>query len=377
MVESNAPGVSRIWHAGLVLPPDLETPALIVNLERLDANIARMSRRAAAAGVVLQPHAKTHKSVHVAALQLAAGAAGLTVATLDEAELFADGGCDDLFVAYPLWAGGRAARLRALHERIRLRVGVDSLAGAEALAAALAGSATPLKVMIELDSGGNRTGVPPDQVRVLAEQCLRLDLDVVGAFTHPGHAYAGPAAVVAAAADEQHTLRSASETLEPLLGAPPVLSGGSTPTANADAPGAMTEMRPGTYVFGDRQQVRLSGTPDDQLALVVASRVVSTPRKGTAVLDAGSKTLSSDRPSWLQGFGGLPDFPEGCISSLSEEHAVVTGLNTALRVGDMVAVIPNHVCTTVNLGRSLVVTSGGDVVEVWPVGSAPRRVARR
>lgn len=368
---SDAPRVNRIWHAGLVLPQEIETPALVADLDRLEANIARMSRRATAGGVMLRPHAKTHKSMHVAALQLASGAAGMTVATLAEAELFADGGCDDLFIAYPVWAGGgRAPRVRALHERIRLRVGVDNVAAAETLARAVRGAATPLEVMIELDSGGKRTGVSLDRLRHLAEQCLELGLDVVGAFTHPGHAYAGRSAVVPAAEDEQRTLGAAGQILGRLLDEPPVLSGGSTPTASTDIDIAMTEMRPGTYVFGDRQQMTLSALPVGDVALVAVSRVVSTPPPDSAVLDAGSKTLSSDRPAWLDGFGYLPDTPEGCISSLSEEHAVVTGLRTDLRVGDLITIVPNHVCTAVHLAKSLVITRGGTVVDVWPVGSA-------
>lgn len=345
-----------------------------MDLDRLEANIVRMAGRAASAGVALRPHAKTHKSVRVAALQMDAGAAGLTVATLGEAETFADGGCDDLFVAYPLWAGsGRAQRLRALHERVRLRVGVDNVGGAATLAAAVSGAQAPLEVLIEVDSGGERTGVTIDEISGLTERCLHLGLNVVGAFTHPGHAYAGRARVVAAAEDEQSTLRRAGETLEPLLDVPPVLSGGSTPTANADVQVAMTEMRPGTYVFGDRQQMALSALPEDDVALVIASRVVSTPRRGTAVLDAGSKTLSSDRPSWLPGFGLLPGAPEGCISSISEEHAVVTGLDAEIRVGDLVAVVPNHVCTAVNLCAGLVTVRGDRFVDIWPVDALSNR----
>lgn len=370
----DAPGVSQEWYADLALPPQVETPAAVVDLDRLEANIARMADRAASAGVALRPHAKTHKSVEVAALQLDAGAAGLTVATLREAEAFAEGGCTDLFVAYPLWAGGgRARRLRTLHEGVRLRVGVDNIDSAETLAMAVKDVQPPLEVLIEVDSGGSRTGVSVDNVKGLAKQCLRLGLIVVGAFTHPGHAYAGREKVVAAATDEQNALRLAGEALQPFLESPPVLSGGSTPTANADVRVVATEIRPGTYVFGDRQQMTLSALPLDDVALVIASRVVSTPRPGTAVLDAGSKTLSSDRPSWLQGFGLLPAAPEARISSLSEEHAVVTGLDADIRVGDLMAVVPNHVCTAVNLCSELVVCRGGRFVEVWPVGSPSGR----
>lgn len=366
--------MSHESHAGIRIPEDVDTPALVVDVGRLDANISRMASRTSAAGIALWPHAKTHKCLPIAKRQLAAGATGLTVATMDEAEMFADGGCHDLFIAYPVWAGHRrAARLLDLHERVHLRVGVDSLAAAEVLATALRGVPAPLGVLLEIDSGGRRTGVPPAAVRTLAQGCLRLGLNIVGAFTHPGHAYAGPGAVARAAEDEQRALQQAGEVLESLLGFPPNLSGGSTPTASAVMTDAMTEVRPGTYVFGDRQQMILSDLPEHDVALVVASRVVSTPRPGEAVLDAGSKTLSSDRPEWLGGHGWMPGSPEACISGLSEEHAVVTGLTRPLHVGDLVAVVPNHVCTTVNLSGELLVVDDGAVVDAWPVSS---RVAR-
>lgn len=348
--------------------PDVETPALVVDADRLEANLARMAGRAAAAGVDLVPHAKTHKCLPLARRQLAHGAKGLTVATLDEAESFAAGGCDRLFVAYPIWAGGqRGPRLHALNERVQLRVGVDSTDGADVLAAATRGVDPPLQVLIEVDCGGRRTGVAPWAVAGLAAHCQRLGLDVVGAFSHPGHAYSRPDGVSRAAADERAGLAAAGAALTGLLDRPPVLSGGSTPTAMDGIAAPLTEVRPGTYVFGDRQQMLLTGLPADQVALVVAARVVSTPRPGEAVLDAGSKALSSDRPAWLRGFGWLPEAPEAWVDAITEEHAVVRGLEHRLAVGDLVRVVPNHVCTAVNLGRELTVVSGGEVVDRWPV----------
>lgn len=354
------------------LPADLDTPALVVDLPRLETNLRRMAALAADAGVALRPHAKTHKCVPLARRQLAHGAAGLTVATLAEAEMFAAGGLADLFIAYPLWAGQpRAARVRQLHERTRLRVGVDSPEAAEALAAATRGVPEPLRVLIEVDCGGRRTGVRPAAVPELALACLRLGLEVVGAFTHPGHAYQDPGSVPDAVADERTALSVAGAALGALTGQPPVLSGGSTPTVLADTARPLTEVRPGTYVFGDRQQLHLSGVGPEQVALVVAARVVSTPRPGEAVLDAGSKALSTDRPQWLEGYGWLPTHPEARVASLTEEHAVLTGLSTRPRVGDLVAVIPNHVCTAVNLGRRLLVASDGVIVDEWPVHIPP------
>jgi D-serine deaminase-like pyridoxal phosphate-dependent protein len=375
----------------VLIPDDIETPCAVVDADRLDRNIDAMAAAASAAGVALRPHAKTHKCAEIAALQLARGAAGLTVATLTEAEAMADAGCRSIFIAYPLWAGSRdrAERLRALSSRADLRVGVDSAAGARALAAAAPG----IGVLIEVDSGQHRSGVPAAEVAALAATCLALGLDLAGAFTHPGHAYGSAATVqnartpdearealragaAAAAADERAALSAARDALASARGAHDgrpaqgtlTLSGGSSPTAAAGLSAPLTEVRPGTYVFGDRQQSFLSGITAEDVALVVAARVVSVPRPGEAVLDAGSKALSSDRAAWLTGHGLILEAPEATIASLSEEHAVVRGISgSALSVGDMVRIVPNHACSVVNLFSSLTVVRAGKLAGRWPV----------
>lgn len=351
----------------MLVPDDLETPAVVVDARRLDRNLARMAAAANVAGVALRPHAKTHKCLAVARRQLCGGAVGLTTATLAEAEAFAAGGCPSVFIAYPLWAGtrDRGSRLAALRDLTDLRVGVDSVAAASRLA----GAAPGLKVLVEVDSGQHRSGVAAGAVAALAADCLRLGLDVVGAFTHPGHAYASPADVPRAASDERSALAAAGAALADLVDGQPVLSGGSSPTASMGLAAPLTEVRPGTYAFGDRQQLHLSRLTEQDIALVVAARVVSVPvgRPGEAVLDAGSKALSTDRPSWLPGHGLILEAPEATVALLSEEHAVVRGLTTRLNVGDLVRVVPNHVCTVVNLTSELVVVCDGSVIERWPV----------
>jgi D-serine deaminase-like pyridoxal phosphate-dependent protein len=349
------------------VPWDIETPAVVVDTTRMERNLERMRAVAAAGGAALRPHAKTHKCLEIGRQQLAYGAVGLTVATLAEAEAFVTDGCPSVFIAYPLWAGSaaRPARLATLRARAELRVGVDSAEAAGALAAAVPGA----RVLIEVDSGQHRSGVPVSQVTALATECRALGLDVIGAFTHPGHAYGkpDPAVVAAAAADEQAALTAAGAALAGLTDEAPVLSGGSTPTAEAGVAAPLTEVRPGTYVFGDRQQMLLGGLGADDVALVVAARVVSAPRPGEAVLDCGSKALSSDRPGWLKGHGHILEAPEAAIVMLSEEHAVVHGLTAPLRVGDLVRVIPNHVCTVVNLASELLTADGDKLTGRWQV----------
>jgi D-serine deaminase-like pyridoxal phosphate-dependent protein len=239
------------------------------------------------------------------------------------------------------------------------------VAAAERLAAAVPG----LRVLIEIDSGQHRSGVFPAQVAGLATDCLKLGLDVIGAFTHPGHAYVSPQDVSTAAADERAVLAAAGDVLAGLIDRPPVLSGGSSPTAIDGLSSPLTEVRPGTYVFGDHQQMCLSRFREEDVALVVAARVVSAPRHGEVVLDAGSKALSSDRPSWLAGHGLLLQAPEATIAALTEEHAVVHDVSTPLAVGDLVQVIPNHVCTVVNLTSELVVVADGTVTDRWPTSA--------
>ncbi|WP_369055387.1 alanine racemase [Kineococcus terrestris] len=343
----------------------LDTPFLVVDRAVLRRNVERRARWAADAGVALRPHAKTHKSAHVAAAQLAAGAVGLTVATVGEAEHFAAAGAGDLFLAYPVWAGGaRGERLRALAGRVRLRVGVDSAEGARQLAAACGDLA---EVAVEVDSGHHRTGVTPDRAAGVALAAARAGLRVAGVFTFPGHSYA-PGAPADVAAQELAALTAASEGLRAAGLDAPLRSGGSTPTAGLAAEAALDEVRPGVYVFGDAQQVELGLTAFEDVSLWAEATVVSR-RDGVAVLDAGSKVLGRERAAWASGYARLPDVPGARVVALSEHHATVDlGGARVPAVGERVRVVPNHVCLAVNLVDELVAV-GPEGVERWPVGA--------
>ncbi len=346
---------------------ELDTPFLAVDHDVLERNLLAMSQLAVERGITLRPHAKTHKSVEIARRQTALGAAGLTVATVGEAEVFADAGFDDLFIAYPVWAAGRRGeRLRALAERVTLSVGVDSAEAAELLGTALAGSSA--RVVVEVDSGYHRTGVQPAEAGHIAVAAERNGLPVAGVFTFPGHGY-GPGSRGAAASDEARALAEAAAALSSHGVEPVVRSGGSTPTAGLVGEG-LTELRPGVYVFNDAQQVELGSVDWSAVALTAAATVVSRSAN-TVVVDAGSKTLGADRPDWATGAGRLPDHPEARIVALSEHHATVAfppgGAIPAL--GSVVRVAPNHVCTAVNLADELVVTAAGEVVDRWPVAA--------
>ena len=362
---------------GPPLPDGLDTPCLVIDLDVVERNAARMAAALAERGVALRPHVKTHKSVALARIQIEHGAVGVTVGTLGEAETMADGGIKDIFLAYPLWASAaKAARLRALLDRsdIHLAVGIDSEAGARQLAEAVARSARPPRVLVEVDAHYGRTGAPPQQVGEIGAAAARLGLDVVGVFAHGGHGYAGPDAAPDAAADEVEALSLAADALRAHGIEPSVLSAGSSPTALASARPPVTEMRPGTYLIGARQQVAIGASPPDGVAIAIAATVVSDVLPGQIVIDAGAKSLTKDLPPYLAGYGTLPAYPDGIIEKVSDYHGQVHFPEGARvpRVGEVVAVVPNHACPTIDLFDTFVAARSGGVLGTWHVDARGR-----
>jgi D-serine deaminase-like pyridoxal phosphate-dependent protein len=358
---------------GSLLPSGLATPATLVFAERLDHNLASMAAFAADSGVALRPHAKTHKCPQIARRQIALGARGLSVATVGEAEILAGRGAagqagpevQDVFIAYPLWPSpDRISRLGELAERVRVTVGTDS--------AAAAGQLAPLggrvRVMVEVDCGLGRSGVRPADAAHIARAAQRAGLEVGGVFTFPGHSYR-PGAAAAAAADEAAALAEAAASLAAAGFEGVERSGGSTPSARLAPPGALTELRPGVYAFNDAHQVELGVVSMNEVALMVAATVVSRPAPGRIVLDAGSKVLGADRLPWASGYGRLADWPAARITGLWEHHAVVAMDGDSPGLGERVAVVPNHVCTAVNLVPELMVADQGKIVDRWPVAA--------
>ncbi len=350
------------------LPP---TPFLAVDAAIVETNLAGMADAAAARGLSLRPHAKTHKVVELAMRQIELGAVGLTVATLGEAEVFAVAGVTDIFIAFPVWADeGKGARLRALAENVALTVGVDSAAGASQLAATTAGA--PIGVLVEVDSGHHRSGTAPAEAGALARAAADAGLDIRGVFTFPGHGY-GPGNQGSAAEDEAQALAVAVESFAAAGLEAAVVSGGSTPTAAVADAVILTEMRPGVYLFNDAQQVEMGTCGWGDVALWAVATVVS--RHGQHIIvDSGSKTLGADWPGWATGGGRLPDHPDARITALSEHHATVEFPDgTALPdLGELVRVVPNHVCAAVNLADELTVMVDGAVADTWRVAARGR-----
>ena len=366
------------------LPEGLDTPELVIDLDIVQRNAARLQLALSERGIALRPHVKTHKSPALARMQLGAGARGITVGTLGEAEVFADAGCDDIFIAYPIRADGpKAERLRALARRpgLRLAVGFDSVEGAERLAAAVSAGASGagaaadqrLRVLLELDPGNRRSGARPDDAGRIARAALDLGLDVAGVFTHGGHGYQRGAAEPAGA-DEVRALATGAEALRDLGVNEPTISAGSTPTQLTAAIAPVNEMRAGTYLLGDRQQWTIGAVPDDGIALVVAATVVSDAVDGQVVIDAGAKTLTKDIAPYLDGYGAIPYYPEAVIERLSDYHGVVRipDGTSRPRLGDVVAVVPNHVCPVVDTRDAFTVVRSGIAIDRWPVAARGR-----
>jgi D-serine deaminase-like pyridoxal phosphate-dependent protein len=361
-----------------LIPGGLDTPALVIDLDIVERNARRMAESVAARGIALRPHVKTHKSVALARIQLDAGANGVTVGTLGEAEVMADGGVTDILLAYPIWVDDvKAARLRAVHERdgVRLTIGIDSVAAAERLAAAVSASTKPLGVMIEVDPHYQRTGIDPAQAGDLATQAARLGLEMRGVFTHGGHAYRGRDMVDQAARDELQAITVARDSLAAAGFESVTLSAGSTPTAMLDLVAPVNEVRPVTYLLNDRIELYMGACEPDEIAMAVAATVVSDNVPGKFVINAGAKSLTKDMPVYLTGFGIIPEYPEGVIERLSDYHGEVRLPNGAAgpSLGQVVAVVPNHACPVIDLYDSFVATRSGTTVGEWPIDARGRR----
>ena len=323
----------------------------------------------AGTGLSLRPHVKTHKSIEIARRQLAAGAIGITVATLSEAMIFSDAGCHDILVAYPLWMDAtKLAELRHVLVHSSVLVGIDSAESATQLADTGLGSTGRLAGMIEIDSGHHRSGVQPAEAGALGAVARDAGLEVAGVFTFPGHSYS-PATRHSAARDEHDALSIAVASLADHGIVARIVSGGSTPSLEFADSSVLTEVRPGVYVFGDAQQWELGTSDPAAIALSVIATVVSRS-PDHLILDSGSKVLGADRGAYSTGFGRLLDHPDARITALSEHHATVTGVD--LERGSRVRVVPNHVCATVNLADEYLVASPDAAVTVWPVSARGR-----
>lgn len=351
----------------------LATPCLVVDEARLAANLARSQRYADQQGVALRPHTKTHKSPILAREQLAAGATGICVAKLSEAEAFVGAGLDDIVMANTTYGAENAQRAARLASRIRFAIGVDHPLQVDALAAAGREEGVDIPVRIEVDLGAGRGGIEPSSVRALLDRIVDSNGVVArGLYAYEGFTYAASnrAELVAHHQAAQDRLAELAVDLAPRFSAPPVVSLGSTPSLSAEIPlrDEITEIRPGTSIFFDAQQAALAGGLEHCAAHVLATVVSRSHQR--AILDAGSKCLTSDgiRSGVLavEGHGTLRS--GGTVDRLSEEHGVMEGDHaTSLAIGDRVQIVPNHICPVVNLFDAIILVRDGVVSRVLPV----------
>jgi D-serine deaminase-like pyridoxal phosphate-dependent protein len=346
---------------------DLDTPAVLIDLDRVEANLERAQTYANEHGLKLRPHIKTHKLPRFAKRAMELGAVGITVQKLGEAEVFADAGIREIFLPYNILGPAKLARLRALHARVNITVTADSAETVEGLSRTFADSAKPLTVLVECDTGMGRCGVQtPAEALALAEKIANSPgLTFGGLMTYPA---AGQVEANAA------WLAAAKVALTGVGLAPAVVSNGGTPDLwQAHQVTAATEHRPGTYIYMDRFQVAKNVGSFDDCALTVLATVVSRPTENRAIIDAGSKALTSDTLGMV-GFGLIEAYPDAVIVGLSEEHGTVDLSACAIkpRIGDKLRIIPNHACVVSNLFDRVTLISDDQVVETIDVAARGR-----
>jgi D-serine deaminase-like pyridoxal phosphate-dependent protein len=353
---------------------DLDTPALVIDLDRVGANINEMAQRSKDTGVRLRPHTKTHKIPEIARLQVDAGAAGITVAKVGEAEVMVAAGFDDVLIAYPIYGDTKLARLQALREKARILVSLDSLEVAEGLGRLGVSSGQPIEIYVEVDTGHHRMGRAPGAPTVdLVKQLADINgITIIGLMTHAGHAY-GAVSLSDRDVVVDKEIADLVMTKEMSAEAGVVfseISVGSTPSARSELRHqGVTEVRPGTYVFNDTTMISLGVATVDTCAARILATVVGRPSDDRFVIDAGTKCFTSDgvgRPGWIQAVGR----DDLTMSFTTEEHGIGTidlSLGGRLDIGDTLELIPSHICPVVNLFDSAYAVRDGVVVDEFRV----------
>ena len=352
---------------------ELETPAILVDLDVLEGNIRSLAEYCQRHKLNLRPHTKTHKIPAIARMQIEAGCRGITVAKVGEAEVMAAAGMDDILLHYPILGQSKLARLASLAADRRIIVAIDSAAAAEAISASVNGGRV-VDLLVEFDSGMRRCGVATaGEVELLAQTISRLpNVRFAGITTYPGHIWAEPAQQGTALSELSAKFQEMISRLKAGGFACEIVSAGSTPTARTShLIEGLTEIRPGTYVFNDRNTVGVGACTWDDCALRVKVTVVSNAVKGRAIVDGGSKTFSGDR--WMSGaktgFGHVVEHPEMDFAAMSEEHGHVDlgPSGYVPKVGDRLTIVPNHVCACVNMHDAIYYHRNGTVEGCWQV----------
>jgi D-serine deaminase-like pyridoxal phosphate-dependent protein len=354
---------------------DIETPAVVIDVDILERNLQAMAQYCVTYNLSLRPHTKTHKMIQIARLQLKYGAPGITVAKLGEAEVMADAGITDIVIVYPLWGESKWRRLAELARRSRVAVAMDSLEVAEGISRAAKEADVEVGIRLEFDTGFHRCGLPLDKDsidkarRIMALPNLRWE----GISVYPGH-------IMGTRAIREQEISAESRQLDRLYqlldaaGIPyPIVSGGNTPAAfESHRFRGVTEIRPGTYVFNDRNTVDAEAAGYADCAATVLTTVVSAGATGRAIIDAGSKALTADplESGEHKYHGYIQGHPHLILEGLSEEHGHVKVTDaSSITVGERLRVIPNHICPCINLHDGVYIVSGETVVDQWKVAA--------
>lgn len=346
------------------------TPAVVVDLDIVDRNIARVQAHLDGLGIGNRPHIKTHKNPRLAQAQIAAGAVGVACQKLGEAEVMLDAGVSDILVCTNVISAARTGALSRLLRRARLAAAADNPTTLAAYAAAAVEAEAVLDVVVECDTGRKRAGVvtPAEAVALARQTADTPGLAFKGLLLYPpGAPWAGTQAFLDA------TLAGLRENG---LAADIVSTGGTPNLAEIGGLDGPTEHRAGTYIFNDRMMMACGAARPEDVALTVFTTVVSRAEPGRGALDAGSKTLTADTGGGLEGFGRILDHPDAVISGFAEEHGLLD-LSACARppaVGDVLRVAPNHVCVVVNMVDRLVGVRGGRIVEILEVAARGKLV---
>jgi D-serine deaminase-like pyridoxal phosphate-dependent protein len=343
---------------------EVETPVPVIDLDRVERNLTKMQAYCDSHGLRLRPHIKTHKMPAFAHRQVALGACGITCQKLGEAEVMADAGLDDILISYPIIGPVKALRLAELARRVTMGVAVDNPLALETAAEAGRAAGRPIGVLVEFDSGNKRTGVVSvDQALALAHRAAEAEgLRFDGLMTYPS-----TDATSGFVAEAKRLFAEAGLAI-------PVVSGGGTPNAwRAHEVAGLTEVRVGTYIYHDRSTVAAGAADLDECALHLHATVVSRPTEDRAVIDAGTKSLTSDPapPSAGPGFGLILDYPDAVIERLNEEHGMLdlSRCGRKPQLGERLRIVPNHVCVVSNLYDEVVISRAERVVDTWRVAA--------
>lgn len=353
---------------------DLETPSVVIDLDVMERNLSRMADYCRDKNLRLRPHTKSHKIPELAKRQLAHAPHGITVAKIGEAEVMLDAGITDILIAYPIIGKGKAEKLAELATRADITVALDSLEVAQAISVEANKTGARVGVLVELDVGFHRCGVTnEDEVLNLARKAVDLPgLDFKGLMFFPGHLQVPEIERAQLRTGVNDFLERSLAKLD-LAGLPVrIVSGGSTPTAReGHLFSGVNEIRPGMYIFNDRNMMGIGIANLEDCALSVVVTVVSTSVPGRAIIDAGSKSLSSDRHLAGDGrcFGMVKTDPRAELEQLSEEHGHlnIKPSSREYRVGERLEIIPNHVCSTVNMHNRVYGVRGEQVETIWEV----------